>query len=86
MQMFRRALAGKEKLFGADHMSTLDTVHNLELLRQHKDKLNGRKKPSLLFAILNSLSQSNTFKRSFLKEPWPPSSAYLEDRLIVNDD
>lgn len=47
--MFRRALAGKEMLFGADHMPTLDTVHNLELLRQHKDKLNGKEKAIFSF-------------------------------------
>lgn len=63
--MFRRALASKEKLFRADYISTLNTLHNLELLRQHKDKLNNL---SFLFTILNIFPQRNTFKRSLLKE------------------
>jgi tetratricopeptide (TPR) repeat protein len=38
-QMYVRALAGYEKALGADHTSTLSTVHNLGLLYADEGKL-----------------------------------------------
>ena len=38
-QMYRRALQGKEKAWGAEHTSTLDTVNNLGLLYADQGKL-----------------------------------------------
>ncbi|KAF4237799.1 hypothetical protein CNMCM8980_002355 [Aspergillus fumigatiaffinis] len=38
-EMYRRALVGKETIFGPDHSSTLDTVNNLGLLYQSQGKL-----------------------------------------------
>ncbi|CAG8212714.1 unnamed protein product [Penicillium nalgiovense] len=38
-QMYQRALAGFEKALGADHTSTLNTVHNLGLLYRNQGKL-----------------------------------------------
>jgi hypothetical protein len=37
--MYQRALQGKEKAYGPDHTSTLDTVNNLGLLYADQDKL-----------------------------------------------
>ena len=37
--MYQRALAGYEKALGPEHESTLDTVHNLGLLRKDQGKL-----------------------------------------------
>jgi tetratricopeptide (TPR) repeat protein len=39
-EMYRRALAGKEKALGTDHTSTLSTVNNLGLLYADQGKLN----------------------------------------------
>lgn len=39
-QMLQRALAGKEKALGADHASTLNTVHDLGILYGDQGKLN----------------------------------------------
>jgi Tfp pilus assembly protein PilF len=36
--MYQRALAGKEKALGPDHLSTLNTVNNLGLLYSHQGK------------------------------------------------
>ncbi|KAH7413483.1 hypothetical protein BKA64DRAFT_355752 [Cadophora sp. MPI-SDFR-AT-0126] len=38
-QMYQRALAGKEKAWGPDHTSTLDTVNNLGILYKNQGKL-----------------------------------------------
>jgi tetratricopeptide (TPR) repeat protein len=38
-QMYLRALAGYEKVLGADHTLTLDTVDNLGLLYHKQNKL-----------------------------------------------
>jgi tetratricopeptide (TPR) repeat protein len=38
-QMYERALRGCEKVLGAEHTSTLDTVHNLGLLYRNQGKL-----------------------------------------------
>jgi hypothetical protein len=38
-QMYVRALRGYEKAWGADHTSTLDTVHNLDLLYTDQGKM-----------------------------------------------
>ncbi|KAK5310609.1 hypothetical protein LTR93_011989 [Exophiala xenobiotica] len=38
-QMYQRALGGKEKALGADHTSTLNTVHNIGLLYADEGKL-----------------------------------------------
>jgi Tfp pilus assembly protein PilF len=37
--MYIRALQGKEEALGPDHISTLDTVHNLGMLYAHQGKL-----------------------------------------------
>jgi tetratricopeptide (TPR) repeat protein len=37
--MYERALAGYEKAFGRDHISTLGTVHNLGILYRDQGKL-----------------------------------------------
>ena len=37
--MYERALAGKEKALGADHIFTLETVHNLGLLYAEQGRL-----------------------------------------------
>jgi tetratricopeptide (TPR) repeat protein len=37
--MYQRALNGREKVLGLDHISTLDTVHNLGLLYANQGKL-----------------------------------------------
>ena len=38
-QMYQRALQGREKALGAEHMSTLDTVNNLGILYRNQGKL-----------------------------------------------
>ncbi|KAL4967483.1 P-loop containing nucleoside triphosphate hydrolase protein, partial [Aspergillus stella-maris] len=38
-EMYQRALAGKEKALGPDHISTLDTVNNLGILYSNQGKL-----------------------------------------------
>jgi tetratricopeptide (TPR) repeat protein len=38
-EMYQRALAGKEKALGPDHISTLDTVNNLGVLYKNQRKL-----------------------------------------------
>ncbi|KAK5992301.1 Kinesin light chain 1 [Cladobotryum mycophilum] len=37
--MYERALQGREKIYGAEHTSTLDTVNNLGLLYAHQGRL-----------------------------------------------
>jgi hypothetical protein len=37
--MYQQALAGREKALGPDHISILDTVHNLGLLYSDQGKL-----------------------------------------------
>lgn len=37
--MYQRALAGKEKALGSDHMSTLNTVNNHGILYSDREKL-----------------------------------------------
>jgi tetratricopeptide (TPR) repeat protein len=43
-QMYQRALVEREKALGADHTSTLDTVHNLGSLYHDQSKLNKAEK------------------------------------------